>query len=110
MLVIATCAIAQAPATALADDSKQIKNELAKCSGNFFLSNAAIKSNIVSLGSQKNNEDAIEFNFISSSFFSKIGKTIIGDDFESMSEAYFDSQISKFNNQIIPHLENRIKK
>ena len=81
------------------DDFKQIKNELAKCSGNFFLWNASIKSNIVSLGSAKNNEGAIEFNFLASTFFRKIGSTINGDDFELMSESYFDSKISKFNSQ-----------
>jgi len=97
MLVIATSAIAQAPA--LGNSSEQIKNDLAKCSGNFLLFNGALKSKIISLGSEKNNEDAIEFNFLASTFFRKIGSTINGDDFELMSEAYFDSQISKFNTQ-----------
>jgi hypothetical protein len=97
LLVIAINANAKAPE--LGNNSKQIKNELAKCSGHYILLNSSLKSKIITLGSEENNEFAFQFNKRASLLFGKIGSTIEGDDFELMSEAYFNSQISKFNSE-----------
>ena len=57
---------------------KQFKVDLAKCSGNSLLTIASIESQILTFGSDINNDKAIKFNSAMNMLYSEIGKSING--------------------------------
>jgi len=80
---------------------KSFKNELAECSGNSLLIIASIKSQILTTGSDINNDKAIKFNGAMNMIYSEIGKSINGDDYDHVAQELYDSKIENFRNQKI---------
>ena len=78
---------------------KYFKTQLAECSGNYLLLIASIKSQILTLGSDSNNEKGIKANAAMNLVYSEIGKSINGDDYERIAQEFYDFKIENFRNQ-----------
>lgn len=76
---------------------RALKVNLASCSGNSVLHVGAIKSQLVTLGSDINNEKAIKFHGVMNVIYTEIGKSINGEDYDSIAKDFFDSRVKNFN-------------
>lgn len=78
---------------------KQLRNNLATCSGNYVLIISAIKSQILTLGSDSNNEKTIKVSGAMNMIYSEIGKSIKGENYDRIAEEYFNAKIENFRSQ-----------
>ncbi len=78
---------------------KQLRNNLAICSGNYVLIISSIKSQILTFGSDSNNEKTIKVSGAMNMIYSEIGKSIKGDNYDRISEEYFNLKIENFKSQ-----------
>jgi hypothetical protein len=77
----------------------QLRNNLAICSGNYVLIISSIKSQILTFGSDSNNEKTINVSGALNTIYSEIGKSIKGQNYDRIAEDFYNSKIENFRNQ-----------
>jgi hypothetical protein len=82
-----------------ASQLKQLYNGLSTCYSNNVLIDVFIKSELLSFGSDSNNENVIRINGNINSIYDEVGKSINGENYDRISEEYYNLKIENFKIQ-----------